>query len=207
MLKVYVINTRKIANKSAYSRAFSCLNSERQKKAEAIKKESTRLQSVAAGYLLYYALKELGIDLKDLSFIKGAKDKPYIKEHPEIFFNLSHSNDYAVLAISDKEVGIDIEKLRPVRSPLVVKALGQEAADQLLSLPDTEQIMEFFRQWTMKESYGKYTGEGLISVLFENVGSSESGLNFYTSTAIEGYYLTICTPLQTEPEYEYITEI
>ena len=47
-----------------------------------------------------------------LKFQKGCKGKPYLLNNNNFHFNLSHSGDFAVCAISNKTIGIDIEKVQ-----------------------------------------------------------------------------------------------
>ena len=49
------------------------------------------------------------VSLQDLSYNENRK--PFLKNHP-IHFNLSHSHECAILAMSEKPIGIDIEKIR-----------------------------------------------------------------------------------------------
>jgi 4'-phosphopantetheinyl transferase len=70
-------------------------------------------------------------------------------------FSLSHSGGAFALIVADREVGIDVEPLRPVGSDLVEIALG----DQERTRVDGE--LAFFRVWTAKEAYMKRSGEGL----------------------------------------------
>ena len=78
-------------------------------------------------------------------------------------FNLSHSGEYALLAVATgREVGIDIEKTvvcdyldvaTEVFSPYECAALKETPYDQRLDA--------FYRCWTRKESFVKAHGEGL----------------------------------------------
>ena len=48
--------------------------------------------------------------LNDDELIKGPYGKLYLKSN-EKYFNISHCDNYALLAIADKDVGIDIEPI------------------------------------------------------------------------------------------------
>lgn len=76
------------------------------------------------------------------------------------FFNLSHSGDLVMLAISDTPVGCDIERLhKTILSPHVFHP--QELA-HLRSLPQGDiQNREFLRLWTAKEAFLKAIGTGI----------------------------------------------
>lgn len=80
-------------------------------------------------------------------------------------FNLSHSQDLAVLAVTrGLELGIDVEyALKPVPDLFEVLRVVCRPVEvqQLLSLPDAWHQSTFFRLWTFKEAYLKALGTGL----------------------------------------------
>ena len=93
-----------------------------------------------------------------LFFAKGECDTAEIvREHGEkprfcdgvpAHFSVSHSHGVVMVGISHTELGVDIEKIRPVN---YAKFSFMEAEDE----------EDFFRRWTERESYLKFTGAGL----------------------------------------------
>jgi 4'-phosphopantetheinyl transferase len=79
-------------------------------------------------------------------------------------FNVSHSADIALIAVSSKRLGVDVEK---IRGDVDVDALAErffslrERAG-LRSLPDHLRVPGFFACWTRKEAFLKATGDGLF---------------------------------------------
>jgi 4'-phosphopantetheinyl transferase len=63
-----------------------------------------KLRSLAAGYLI---AEKLGADEADFSYTK--QGKPYLPGN-RVYFSVSHSGDWAVLAVSDAPVAVDIER-------------------------------------------------------------------------------------------------
>lgn len=69
-----------------------------------------RQQSFAAALLLEYVVKRLFPNAEhplEIAIAQGGK--PYLAKEPDIHFNLSHSGEWAVCAISSSPVGVDIQ--------------------------------------------------------------------------------------------------
>ncbi len=93
-------------------------------------------------------------------FRYGAHGKPGADG---LHFNVSHSGDYALYAISpDLEVGVDVELPRGRRTDALARrffAPGEQA--RLFALDEPARATAFFKLWTCKEAFLKATGEGL----------------------------------------------
>ena len=104
----------------------------------------------------YYALSR-----EELHFAAGEHGKPYLPDHPEIEFNWSHSGDYIITAVAGVPLGIDIQHMRITDiDKLGKKVFTPEEYRVFLTSGDKQE--NFFRQWVLKESYVKWTGEGLL---------------------------------------------
>ena len=92
--------------------------------------------------------------------------KPYLTETPEIYVNWSHSMDYVICAISDQEVGIDLQKMdREPKENLIRKALTEEEQEFYRSVPKPERQKLFYQYWSVKESFLKALGTGFYTSL------------------------------------------
>jgi 4'-phosphopantetheinyl transferase len=108
----------------------------------------------------------LGLDPGRIGLAKGPAGKPYLAgiEAP-IAFNLAHSDDLAVCAVATSaEVGVDVERLRPMPDMLHVAAccFSERERAFLTRLAGAERVGAFFRAWTRKEAWLKATGHGLV---------------------------------------------
>lgn len=109
-----------------------------------------------------------GINAADLVFIQGSRGKPYLHDNNfNLQFNVSHSNDMAVYAITTKaEIGIDIEKMkRDFNESVAKRFFSQKEYEDLLALPEQEQTSAFYHLWAGKEAIIKALGEGLFAPL------------------------------------------
>jgi 4'-phosphopantetheinyl transferase len=116
-----------------------------------------RLRQILSGYL-DQSPQEIEISI-------GLQGKPQVTG---LEFNLSHSGDLVAYAISDRPVGIDIERVRSMDLSGIIQrffAPSEFAAWQKLSSADQE--LAFFRTWTVKEAYLKAIGTGLYTPLSE----------------------------------------
>jgi 4'-phosphopantetheinyl transferase len=111
--------------------------------------------------LAFYA----GTDAADLRFVTGAHGKPSLADSRcDLHFNVSHSHDAAVIAISRAgEVGVDIEAIRPMDDGegIAGRFFAPAEADRLCSIPPESRDEAFFACWTRKEAFVKAIGEGL----------------------------------------------
>lgn len=83
-------------------------------------------------------------------------------------FNLSHSNQLALVAIArDREVGVDVEYMRSnfVTDEVAGHFFSRAEAEELSALPAELKTQSFFNCWTRKEAYIKARGEGLYCPL------------------------------------------
>ncbi len=88
--------------------------------------------------------------------------KPYLKEGA-LFFNLSHSGEYTACAISDHEIGIDIQKI----------CIKEHAMRRICTPEERARIKtaeDFTRMWVIKESFAKAKGIG-IGLGFQNINT------------------------------------
>lgn len=99
---------------------------------------------------------------------KAAPSPPRPALEGKLQFNLTHSEDLALYAVSSgRRVGIDAEHIRPgfAAGTLAESFFAPREVTVLRSLPTRDQELAFFACWTRKEAYLKARGEGLVMPL------------------------------------------
>lgn len=109
-----------------------------------------------------------GMDPNSVRFRYDRAGKPHLdREGPEgvpVSFNLSHSEDLALLAVSaERELGIDLERVRTdlAADRIAARVLPAADAAAIDALRGRERDESFFALWTRLEALAKGSGEGL----------------------------------------------
>ena len=122
---------------------------------------------IARGTLRKILSRYLNIESKKLQFTYSDRGKPYL-QNTSILFNLSHSQDLALYAITRVNlIGVDLEYLRPINDAenLAKRFFSLQEYNLISQLPPQKQQETFLKIWTCKEAYLKATGDGLAGSL------------------------------------------
>jgi len=205
MVKLYLLKSGEVADTpELYFREHV---PERLERAGQFRFEADRLRCLGAGILLSEILgiteEQLCITAEGKLFLPGDERK----------FNLSHSGDYVVLAVSDREVGVDIEK-QDDRHLDVAKRVFQTGE---LAWMAEDPVKRFFCLWSLKESVMKATGLGFklppesfsVLSLLEGDPISVSGKTYRACSPdmVPGYGLSVCLEMQDGDEKPSVPEV
>ena len=219
--KVYLLNCTGIKafceQEGRMEELFLKVDDARRKKAEKIRDFGTACMSLAAGLLLQKVLEEYHAGLApegewtgdfpalfaeitepiQVKYRTARGGKPYFAKLP-ICFSLSHSGEYVFAVADHHEVGVDIQKKdRDAICRVARRFYAQEEMDDSAHLNETERMDYLYRLWTMKEAYGKLTGQGVAQCLSLPVEKLR-GVSFSAVQAPEGYEISICNYLSGE---------
>jgi 4'-phosphopantetheinyl transferase len=120
-----------------------------------------RRYAIAHGFLRDVLARYLRVDAAAIRFDAGEHGKPFVPG-AEIQFNLSHSADLAVCAVTrGRRIGVDVECIRPVQEmdAIVARFFTAGEAERICTASARERV--FFECWTRKEAYIKGVGGGL----------------------------------------------
>lgn len=213
--KIYFAKISEFEGKESFDQAYASVDAERKNKVDSFKFKKSKLQSLAAGVLLNRALEDAGFDIGNVKFKYNKFGKPYIEGLP-IFFNLSHSGDYTMCVISDSEVGCDIEEIKSTEDKLAKRFFCKEEYEDIISqASDASRKNQFYRYWTLKESFIKATGLGLklhlnsFQIILGNKISIKQSVNdkdysFYEIDEIDGYKCSVCIEDKNTPAISLI---
>ncbi len=162
MYKLYAFFDLDQLNNETLEWCIQYLPEERKTKVLRYRREIDKKLSVASYLLLIHALYQ-EFNLSDPAIVYTDKGKPYLPDHPDIHFNISHCPRGCVCAVSDKPVGVDIQDIRPFSQDIANRCCSAE--ELLLLKQSADPTVYFTRMWAMKESYLKMTGEGIAQSL------------------------------------------
>lgn len=164
MYNIFYYNINKMSDE-LYFNELELLDLARKK--EILKKAdiNDRKRSLAGDMLVKkYIGKLYGVKKEEIEIKKGCHGKPYVLNLP-VHFNISHSGDYTVVAISDRPIGIDIEIIKDFSAILAKKLFNEDELKYISGNSSTRKksLMQksFYEIWTAKEAYLKYAGTGL----------------------------------------------
>ncbi len=164
------------------------ISPERAEKAQRYRFSADKKRCIAGGLLLRRFLGDAAI-----------YTDPFGKPRAEsgVCFNLSHSGDWVLLAVSDKEIGCDIERLRQVEALRMGKVVFTENEMALLR-QSTDRLGKFYELWTKKEALLKCMGKGFhraaktVDVCADRF--CEDGVDYFLKTkAFSDYTISVCT--------------
>lgn len=141
---------------------------ERERAARFVRAEDGERWATARGILRALLGSCLDADPRGLSFVAGMHGKPLLigsnGEPGRLRFNLSHSGDVALLAVTlEREVGVDVELPRRTVDAVAIarRVLGDAEAERLRALDEPVRQHEFLRAWVRWEAVLKCRGTGI----------------------------------------------
>ncbi len=98
-----------------------------------------------------------GNHLFDLEIKRGEFGKPFFSNTREIYFNISHTYGVTAIAFSNKEIGIDVEKVGFFNEKIFVRICERNVQNN--------KKIEFTKEWTKYEALSKLRGDGVAYIL------------------------------------------
>lgn len=208
---VLIADSQALEESDLFEKLYEAAPAYRKEKVDRFHFDSDKRLSLAAGTLLGIALRECGCDEAELTLCEGEYGKPYFKELPALRFNLSHSGNRALCAVAESDIGCDVELVKEYKEVIAKRFFHPSEIEHLADTPPNRIAREFYRLWTLKESYLKCTGIGLnvqldsFGILFDGEGRPylpNGGYFFHEYSPRDGYRYSICVAGDPEePEF------
>jgi 4'-phosphopantetheinyl transferase len=163
---------------------------------------------VAARAALRAVLGDLtGAEPASVPLSTGPHGKPELPGRGSLRFNVSHSGGLALVAVaSGREVGVDVERIRPRAriDGIAARSFSAEEQQALADTRDSARLDHFYALWTAREAFVKATGRGLatpsdsfrlppwpagteVPAAVEERGSAEHGFSLLRLALATGY--------------------
>ena len=204
MINQYAFNISEISSTADVHDLFSIISDERRERISRFRFEKDKLHCLFAGVLLRYALWET-YGLREFAVEKNVFGKPYLKDHANVYFNISHSGDWVICGLGDQNLGIDVERMEDIEISIAEDFFAADECIYLNSLPERDRFDAFYTIWTLKESYTKNVGEGLnipldsFAIVLDSEridivvqGKRDDRFRFYTNNLDEKHKLSLC---------------
>lgn len=164
MVSVYAMKVPEKIDIDVFQKFEKIISVERREKIKKYYFYQDKKRSLIAEILLRYCLQiRFGISKSKIQFIENNFGKPMLKNFNNIHFNLSHSGDWVVCAINySYPIGVDVEIIKDNNLQIAETFFTNEEYNYILNQPPEEINRFFYKIWTLKESYVKAEGKGLI---------------------------------------------
>jgi 4'-phosphopantetheinyl transferase len=115
-----------------------------------------RRLALGSRLLLGYALGEKGVC--NAAIERDGNGKPHLTDHPDMHFNLSHSGHLVACAVSDREVGVDVEQVSRSDPRIAERFFTAEEKAHIARSDDPGSAL--CELWVLKEAFMKMTSLG-----------------------------------------------
>lgn len=99
----------------------------------------------------------------DYTILRTKNGRPYFAHTKTLFFSGSHTKNYCITVMAEKNIAVDIEQCRPTHFQAIAEyAFTATEQDQLAQSTAIEK--DFFLLWTIKEADIKLHGGSVFSI-------------------------------------------
>ena len=146
-----------------YENWYELMDAEKKARVDRFRFAEDKKRTVVGDMLARTAIaKWCQVPAQSIVFGKNNYGKPFAKDLA-VEFNVSHSGDLVVCAVSNHPVGIDVEQIRPMRDSVAKRICSQAELEYLSDVAVDEEVRlnRFYEIWTGKEAYCKCVGTGI----------------------------------------------
>ncbi|MCM1115139.1 MAG: 4'-phosphopantetheinyl transferase superfamily protein [Clostridium sp.] len=191
--KIYIADTSVLEDDILFNEKYSTISEQRKEKINKLRFPADKRLCLGATLLLDYALKKHNLNEADMQYSFNKYGKPYFSDKKDLHFSISHAGHYALCAVSDKEIGCDIEQIGRVSLNIAKRFFSDDEYSKVQEADEKDKSIILTKLWTLKESYIKAMGKGLSEPL--NSFSVTNIDNFHTASfdSLNGYIISVCS--------------
>ena len=169
-MRVSVFDDMRLITGEAVQKLIPMVSDERREEALRYKHLFGQFACLKSYVMLREILESMGFS-HPFIFDWNEHGKPFLRDYPDIHFNLSHCKNGIAVAVSDQPVGIDIESYREVSDSLIRYTMNEE--EQRIIRESDDPVRTFTEYWTNKEAVFKLRGTGITHNLHELLNGDE----------------------------------
>ena len=165
LLEVISVETDDGLTDRDFSRLSDLVSLEKREKAARLRSRQGAVNLLMGEALARNAVcGRAGLPYEELAISSNRYGKPYPVNAPGVYFNISHTGDLVVCAVSCGEVGVDVELVNRADMSVAKRFFSSDEYEYVISGGEISEIA-FCEIWTKKESYVKWEGKGLSTQL------------------------------------------
>ena len=207
MIVVYVIRMGRNLSLEECRRLVQMVSASKREQIKRYVRLEDAQRTLLGDVLIRKALNDtFGLSNGAMVFGANTFGKPVLASHPEYYFNVSHSGNYVVGAVSSLPVGIDVEAIGKVDMRIADRFFAQQEKQYIIDRPSSEQERAFCQVWTKKEAYVKREGRGFaIPLNSVNVLSQIDGTCFHLIFENREAICYVCSYESMPPTIQHYT--
>ena len=157
-----------------YASAYWQLSADRRSRIDRYRHQEDKQRSLAGVLLAQELATQAGVSDPVVEHLPSGQP---VLAGSHLHISIAHSGSLVVCAIGASPVGIDVEKLRPVRAAILRHVCTEDEAAYVLGggilppeeITDSGMIDRFFEIWTAKEAWFKRAGTGITDMKSINI--------------------------------------
>ena len=211
VLEVTALKLEETVGDDIYAQLLTLVSEEKRNRAGRFRFIKDAQRTVLGDVMARSAIcRHIGVRNSEIVFIANRYGKPLLQRPEGIHFNIAHSGNWIVCALDHTHVGVDVEVIKPIEMAIAKRFFSMREYRFLMQQPESVQVMNFFKIWTLKESFIKEDGRGMsipldsFSILPEEADRSirtvaEAEVGFYQTYLDSESVFALCTAHSLEP--------
>lgn len=183
-MNLYYMSVSPLEDEAFFEKVYNRLPEHRKNKTDSMKFDKDKRLCAGAWILLENIFEKFSLNINDYELKNNEFGKPYF-ENCKLKFNISHSKNIVAVAVSENEIGVDVECIKKKHDGIADRFFHADEIEYLNSFSCEEYDVEFTKIWTKKEAYIKAIGTGFSTTLksfsvFDSKSLSGNQIETYT---------------------------